>query len=272
MSITGPGCYHPPRMGQDVFVDVAYRGLEVGRRVKLVDVGPRTAYLEHGTPMPVGSGLVIRTDAGLAIPVVVIRVHEQVVGAELPPGMRIRSDELDRDAAGWWHAQLSREEDPAIPEMPVLPMVPMPPPEAPVVVADEDAPDVAAPPPVAKDTRVMDVPELAAVLAAAEESASGNGAADKRDGGAAGRTMVMSAVEIEAITGEIPVDGGEAGEAADAADDAADGDEEATEAAADAPSPHAGDTGDAGGANGTPGSNGDEMRGKRRGRGKRRRR
>jgi hypothetical protein len=179
--------------------------------------------------------------------------------------MRIRSDALDRDAAGWWHAQLSREEDPAIPEMPVLPMVPMPPPEA-AVVADEEAPDVAAAPPVAKDTRVMDVPELAAVLAAAEESASGNGAADKRDGGAAGRTMVMSAVEIEAITGEIPVDGGEAG---DPADDAADGDEEASEAAADAPSPGAGD---AGGANGTPGSNGDELRGKTRGRRKRRRR
>ncbi|HKE16255.1 MAG TPA: hypothetical protein VKB80_15385 [Kofleriaceae bacterium] len=256
-------------MGQDVFVDVAYRGLEVGRRVKLVDVGPRTAYLEHGTPMPVGSGLVIRTDRGLAIPVVVIRVHEQVAGAELAPGMRIRSDALDGDAAGWWRAQLSREEDPAIPEMPVLPMVPMPPPDA-ALVADEEAPEAAAapPPPIAKDTRVMDVPELAAVLAEAEASSSGNGASEKRDV-TAGATMVMSAVEIEAITGEIPMDGGESGEAAD---DPTDGDEEATEAAADAPSPPAGDTGGAAGGNGAPGSNGDELRGKRRGRGKRRRR
>jgi hypothetical protein len=256
VSITAPGWYHAFRMGQDVFVDVAYRGLEVGRRVKLVDVGPRTAYLEHGTPMPVGSGLVIRTDVGLAIPVVVIRIHEQVAGAELPPGMRIRSDELDGDAAGWWRALVSREEDPSIPELPVQPVVPMPPPDAVVEVAEvveEESTEASAPAPIGKDTRVMDVPELAAVLAAAEESNAGNGAPDKGEKRepAAGATMVMSAVEIEAITGEIPTD------------DADDGEEETSEASADAP-----DASD----NGAPGSNGDEMRGKPRGRRKRRRR
>ena len=106
------------------------------------------------------------------------------------------------------------------------------------------------------------MPELAALLAAAEAmeegegQGSGNGAPGKRDLAAApqaGRTMVMSAAEIEAITGEIPVD------------DEHEGDE-STETATD-PSART-DTG-----NGEPGANGDELRGKarsKRKRGKRR--
>jgi len=100
-----------------VFVDLTYRGLELGRRVKLHEVGPTTAYLEHGTPMPVGSQVVIATDEGLSIPVEVVRVHEQVAGAEMPPGMRVRAGALDGEAAAWWQRLVSRE-DPAIPEPP----------------------------------------------------------------------------------------------------------------------------------------------------------
>ena len=247
-------------MAQDAFVDVAYRGLEVGRRLKLHDVGPRTAHLEHGTPMPVGCELAIRTDAGLSIRVMVIRVHEQVAGAELPPGMRVRADQLEGDAAGWWSALVSRE-DPEIPELPVTPVVPMP--RAEQVAEPPEAEETEVAVARAHDTTVMNVPELAAVLAAAEaeeargSESSGNGAAGKRDLAAApqaGRTMVMSAAEIEAITGETPVDeeheGDEGGETTD---------------------PNA--RTDAG--NGEPGANGDELRGKSRGkrkRGRRRRR
>ena len=38
----------------EVFVDVTWRGLEVGRRVKLRSIYPKSGYLDHGAPMPVG--------------------------------------------------------------------------------------------------------------------------------------------------------------------------------------------------------------------------
>ena len=239
-------------MGQDAFVDVSYRGLEVGRRLKLHDVGPNTGYLEHGAPMPVGSGLMMRTDEGLSIPVVVIRIHEQVAGAELPPGMRIKAETLGGAEASWWQDLVSRE-DPEIPELPMSPVVPMPPSEPAEASEPAEPPEPAEAPepaaPQAHDTMIMDVPELAAVLAAAE--GSGNGAAGKREAAPnAGRTVVMSAAEIEDITGEPE------------ADESDDGDE------AGEPAPPQVESG----GNGTPGSNGDELRGKARGRRRRRRR
>jgi hypothetical protein len=251
-------------MGQDAFVDVAYRGLEVGRRLKLHDVGPNTGYLEHGAPMPVGSGLVMRTDDGLSIPVVVIRVHEQVAGADMAPGMRIRAEALDGAEANWWQALVSRD-DPEIPELPMAPVVPMPPSDQAAAESSERAAgpessesaepeppeqiDESEPAPQAHDTVIMNVPELAAVLAAAEKG--GNGAAGKPEAApAASRTVVMSTAEIEQITGEQGSDEGE------------DGDEPGQTPPAAVES----------GGNGAPGSNGDELRGKARGRRRRKRR
>jgi hypothetical protein len=105
----------------EAFVDVTYRGLEVGRRLKLTQVGPSTAYLEHGTPMPVGAQVELAVDGGLTIPAVVLRVHEQVAGAELAPGMRVRAAALEGAAAGWWQERVSCA-DPVIPEEQAAPM------------------------------------------------------------------------------------------------------------------------------------------------------
>lgn len=105
----------------EALVDVTYRGLEVGRRLKLTQVGPSTAYLEHGTPMPVGSRVELATDEGLTIAAVVMRVHEQVAGAELAPGMRVRAASLEGPAAGWWQTLVSVA-DPVIPEEQATPM------------------------------------------------------------------------------------------------------------------------------------------------------
>lgn len=99
----------------EAFVDVTYRGLEVGRRLKLTQVGPSTAYLEHGTPMPVGAQVELAVGDGLTIPAVVLRVHEQVAGADQAPGMRVRAAGLDGAAAGWWQERVSCA-DPVIPE------------------------------------------------------------------------------------------------------------------------------------------------------------
>jgi hypothetical protein len=105
----------------EAFVDVTYRGLEVGRRLKLTQVGPSTAYLEHGTPMPVGAQVELAVADGVTIPAVVLRVHEQVAGADQPPGMRLRAAGLDGAAAGWWQERVSCE-DPVIPEEQATPM------------------------------------------------------------------------------------------------------------------------------------------------------
>jgi hypothetical protein len=90
----------------DTFVDVSYRGLELGKRVKLRDVRPEVGYLEHPLPMPVGTRLDLAADDGVAIAATVIAVHEQVAGNEhQPPGMRVKPA-LDGVAKQWWQQRI----------------------------------------------------------------------------------------------------------------------------------------------------------------------
>ena len=209
-------------MAGEVFVDVTYRGLELGRRLKLREVGPSTAYLEHGTPMPVGAEVLLATDEGLSIPVTVVRVHEQVAGAEMPPGMRVQASGLDGAAAGWWRDMVSRD-DPQIPELEVAPMrrpKPLEPPPMPAPVID-DAPaaqpvaaseaPVPADPPTEKmlpvEPEVEDERPTTIMTAVAPpedtdpgEPRKGNGRLD----GSPSRTTVMSAQEIREALGTDP--------------------------------------------------------------------
>jgi hypothetical protein len=242
-------------MAQDAFVDVAYRGLDVGRRLKLRDVGPRTGYVEVGTPMPVGAPLTIQSDRGHSITAVVIRVHEQVAGADMPPGMRVRVDAIEGEAAGWWQTLICRDD----PEIPEAERVIAPPEPAAIQAAVSSGEDSRSDMPQARDTAVMNVDEVAAAVADAEREAAaargGNGEAPEAR--SSGRTMVMSAVEIEQITGLALGDQGDDPDAADAAGEADD--------------PTASGELAAQGDKGEPsGSNGDELQG--RGTGKRRRR
>jgi hypothetical protein len=207
-------------MAGEVFVDVTYRGLELGRRLKLREVGPSTAYLEHGTPMPVGAEVVLATDEGLSIPVTVGRVHEQVAGAEMPPGMRVQASGLDGAAAGWWRELISRE-DPQIPELEVAPMrrpKPLEPPpmaalDAPAEVEPVAASEAPAPadPPTEKMPPVEvegedDRPTTIMTAVAPPEDTDpgeprkGNGRLD----GSPSRTTVMSAQEIREALGTDP--------------------------------------------------------------------
>lgn len=100
--------------GVEQFVDLRYLGIELGRRLRLSEVGPETAYVEAPTPMPVGSELEIEA-GGVTARAVVLRVQEQVAGAERPPGMRVRAVELSGAARDWWQGLVSAE-DPVIPE------------------------------------------------------------------------------------------------------------------------------------------------------------
>ena len=109
----------------EAVVDVSYRGFELGKRVRISQFGPTTAYLEHPAPLPVGTRLEISIDpdregGGDKILATVLRVCEQVAGAERAAGMHVRATDLAGAAAAWWGERVSYA-DPQIPETPEQP-------------------------------------------------------------------------------------------------------------------------------------------------------
>ncbi|MDB4954770.1 MAG: hypothetical protein JWO36_2339 [Myxococcales bacterium] len=107
------------------FVDLTYRGLQLGRRVKLTAVRPSTGYLEIPMPMPVGTAIAILTDDTVALEAVVVEIHEQVGGSERAPGMVVKP-KLEAEAAKkWWQArvalpELEKQATRMIPQPPVV--------------------------------------------------------------------------------------------------------------------------------------------------------
>lgn len=177
-------------MSSEQFVNVSYRGIEVGTSLKMIEFGPTTAYVELTTPMPVGTTLDLVTDAAgapsVAFKATVLRVQEQVAGAEMAPGMRVRAAKLEGDAAAWWKAAVS-EADPVIPEA-CRERVDL----TATLTATVPAPEAAAPePPVVEDeerqpkrTQVMDVSEIQAAIAAGGDIADVAELSDGVPGGA----------------------------------------------------------------------------------------
>lgn len=88
------------------YVDLSYRGLPLGRRIKLAQVRPSTAYLELPTPMPVGTTISIHSDDGMVLEAIVRDLHEQVGGSDRAPGMTIAPTLHDDAALAWWHARV----------------------------------------------------------------------------------------------------------------------------------------------------------------------
>src|SRR5450755_4900087 len=90
------------------FVDLTYRGLVLGKRVKLTQVRPSTGYLELPTPMPVGTSIGIASEDGAfdALAIVTESI-EQVSGRDGVSGMTVRP-RLDGDAMkSWWKAKVA---------------------------------------------------------------------------------------------------------------------------------------------------------------------
>jgi len=89
------------------FVDLTYRGLVLGKRVKLTQVRPSTGFLELPTPMPVGTPIGIASEDGTAFDAMVTESIEQVSGRDGVPGMTVRP-RLDGDAVkSWWKAKVA---------------------------------------------------------------------------------------------------------------------------------------------------------------------
>ncbi len=89
------------------FVDLTYRGLSLGRRVKLSQVRPSTGYLETPAPMPVGTLIQIATDEGLTLDAAVTGVHEQTGGSDKAPGMTVTPKLAGEASESWWRARVT---------------------------------------------------------------------------------------------------------------------------------------------------------------------
>lgn len=155
-------------MGSEQFVNVSYRGIDVGAALKMIEFGPTTAYLELTTPMPVGTTLDVETDGGLTLRATVLRIQEQVAGAEMPPGMRVRATELGAEASAWWKSAVTGT-DPVIPE-PRLQLAPTSAPAADPEPEPQPEPEPEPPAsirePQPRSTQIMDVSEIQAAIAA----------------------------------------------------------------------------------------------------------
>jgi len=197
------------------FVDLTYRSLPLGRRVKLTQVRPSTGYLELPAPMPVGTKIAIATDEGVGFDAVVTYVHEQIGGVDRQPGMTITPALGDDKASSWWKARV------ALPELPAKPVMTLPRASAPSVIPrgrrTAEMPGVPEPkpeitplptgtPPVIDDgvrTTVMQAIDDPALI-----DQLPNDPVLLDDGK---KTIVMEAVDVRALgldpssTGEIPV-------------------------------------------------------------------
>jgi hypothetical protein len=82
------------------FVDLTYRGLALGRKVKLTQVRPSSGYLELAAPMPVGTSIGIAAEDGTLFDATVMDVREQA--GELPIGMTVKPRLEVEAAKAWW--------------------------------------------------------------------------------------------------------------------------------------------------------------------------
>src|SRR5262245_34943158 len=98
-----------PSMSESL-VDLSYRGLNLGKRIKLTQVRPSTGFLEMPAPMPVGTSIGIATEDGVLFEAVVSEILEQISGEGRAPGMLVKP-KLEADSArGWWKQRVSMPE------------------------------------------------------------------------------------------------------------------------------------------------------------------
>jgi hypothetical protein len=177
------------------FVDLTYRGLSLGRRVKLADVRPTTGYVEMPAPMPVGTPIAILTDDTVALEAVVVEIHEQVAGSDRAPGMVIRP-KLDGEAAKDWWAKRVTLAEPVKAAPPVKPPPTPKVPESVVVVSRRMTnPGLGVPAIVddGQDTGVMDAVDPEALGEADTQIADVPIADDGK------KTLAMDAVDLAAL-------------------------------------------------------------------------
>jgi hypothetical protein len=188
------------------FVDLTYRGLSLGRRVRLSQVRPSTGYLELPAPMPVGSRIAITAEDGMAFDAVVTAIHEQVGGSDRTPGMIVAPALVAEPAAAWWAARVSLSEDDSL----------RPRAEAgagrsrPATVRPRSH-TTPTPPPLSGATPEGPTDEVPTIISDLDARVAAAAGVEPRPDGDrnAMRTLVMPLSEIEALTAASAGSGGE---------------------------------------------------------------
>jgi len=189
------------------FVDLTYRGLSLGRRVRLSQVRPSAGTLELPAPMPVGSQIAILAEDGTAFEAVVTAIHEQVSGSDRTPGMTVAPALTAEPAATWWAARvhLPEQDDDDDDEAPRARST-APGRSRPATVRPRSHTDPMATsrgggnPAGATDATPDEVPTMIADLDARVTAAAGLAPAHAGGDRHAMRTIVMPLAEIEALT------------------------------------------------------------------------
>src|ERR1044071_7223832 len=96
---------------RESFVDLTYRGLSLGRRIRLTQIRPSSGYLELPAPMPVGSQIAVIADDGAVFDAIVTGIHEQISGSERVAGMTVSPALGDAAAAAWWTSRVQLPDD-----------------------------------------------------------------------------------------------------------------------------------------------------------------
>lgn len=81
-------------------MDLMYRGLALGNRVRLTEAQVSAGFLELAAPMPVGTTMTLSTDEGVSFEVTVVEVCEQAT-----PGMVVKPV-VSPAAEAWWGANV----------------------------------------------------------------------------------------------------------------------------------------------------------------------
>lgn len=180
------------------FVDLTYRGLSLGRRVRLSQVRPSTGYLDLPAPMPVGSRIAIAAEDGTAFDAVVTAIHEQVAGSDRTPGMIVAPALAAEPAAVWWAARVSLPEDDALRPRTATGSGRSRPP----TVRPRSHTTPTPPPPGDATTGEATTDEVPTIISDLDARvAAAAGVAPRPDGDRnAMRTLVMPLSEIEALT------------------------------------------------------------------------
>ncbi|NVB85564.1 MAG: hypothetical protein HOV81_44785 [Kofleriaceae bacterium] len=191
------------------FVDLSYRGLALGKRIKLTEVRPSSGYLVMPAPMPVGTVIGIASDEdGVVIEAQVAEIHEQVGGSDRAPGMLVRP-KLDAEAQTWWSARVALPEIAPKPEEPAKVTVVSRRTDTAVPELVDDGHNTSVMNAIDPDTQIADVPVVSPRTTnpgMAVVTESPNQIID--DGK---RTMMMDAVDLAAlgldpsISGQMPV-------------------------------------------------------------------
>jgi hypothetical protein len=175
------------------FVDLSYRGLALGKRIKLTQVRATAGYLEMPAPMPVGTTIGIATDDGVVLEATVAEVREQVTGSDRVPGMIVRPALDAEEARTWWKQRVSIEDEPPLPEADA---------DGKVTVRSRRMSGELPVPELVDDgrnTAVMSVMDDAAADAVLAAAAANVAAADTPIVDDGKRTMMMEAVDLEAL-------------------------------------------------------------------------